>query len=335
MLTKNPFEGKKEINVVFLGGSITEGHCASEKSKCYAGLCAEWFKNKFSSQKVNYINVGVGGTGSGFGAVRMDRDVIANNPDMLFVEFAVNDGNSDSRATMESIVRKALGMKNVPYIVFLYTANKTYTVDVSYHEEVAKYYGIPTINLQDALKEKISGANPVEKGLFLDGVHPLDGGFAIYAETITEKLSDDSFYKKPADKEPLMNETVLINAEFVPSPGYTYSDGWTVRTGHRGYECLYTDKAGETLSFEFDGNFLAIEAGLHRECGLLDVCVDGELIKTMRYYYDMVSFQTNYQLVTQDIPIGHHKVEITLKAATDEHPGSVMQIYHIITGTAI
>ena len=91
MLTKNPFEGKKEINVVFLGGSITEGHAASEKSKCYAGLCAEWFKNTFSSQKVNYINVGVGGTGSGFGAVRMDRDVLANNPDMLFVEFAVKD----------------------------------------------------------------------------------------------------------------------------------------------------------------------------------------------------------------------------------------------------
>ena len=32
MLTKNPFEGKEEINVVFLGGSITEGYCASEKS---------------------------------------------------------------------------------------------------------------------------------------------------------------------------------------------------------------------------------------------------------------------------------------------------------------
>lgn len=335
MLTKNPFEGKKEINVVFLGGSITEGHAASEKSKCYAGLCAAWFEKQFAAQTVNYYNAGIGGTGSGFGAVRMDRDVLANNPDMLFVEFAVNDGNKDARATMESIVRKALGMENVPYIVFLYTANNMYKVDVSYHEEVAKYYGIPTINLQDALKEKISGANPVEKGLFLDGVHPLDGGFAIYAETITEKLSDDSYYKTPADKEPLMSETVMFDAEFVPSPRYTYSDGWTARKGHRGYECLYTDKVGETIELEFDGNFLAIEAGLHRECGLLEVCVDGELIKTMRYYYDMDSFQTNYQLVTQDLPVGHHKVKITLKAATDEHPGSVMQIYHIITGTAM
>ena len=48
MLTKNPFEGKNEINVVFLGGSITEGYRSSSPEKSYAGICSSWFKSYFS-----------------------------------------------------------------------------------------------------------------------------------------------------------------------------------------------------------------------------------------------------------------------------------------------
>ena len=335
MLTRNPFEGKNEINIVYLGGSITEGYKSSGVETCYVGLCSDWFKDKFPSITVNNHNMGVGGTGSNFGMVRMDRDVLSKNPDMLFVEFAVNDGNGDSRATMESIVRKTLLCENVPYIVFLYTANKTYSVEPKYHQEIADYYGIPTINLQDVLKEKTGGADPVEMGLFLDGVHPLDGGFKIYADAIIEKLEKDNFYARPQNKEPLMKECVMFDAQFVPSTKYSHSEGWTEKTGHRGYEGLFTEKAGETITFEFDGNYLAIEAGLHKESALLEVYVDGELVKTLSYYYNMVAFQTNYQSVTHKLSLGHHTVTIKTKEETNEaHPGTTMMVYHIITGTA-
>ena len=335
MLTKNPFEGKNEINVVFLGGSITEGYRSSSPEKSYAGICSSWFKSYFSSQTVNCYNAGIGGTGSGFGAVRMDRDVLSHNPDMLFVEFAVNDGNKDSRATMDSIVRKALSAPKVPYIVFLYTTNNIYTTDSSFHEEVAAYYGIPSIDLQSALKEKLDGADPIEKGLFLDSVHPLDGGFEIYAEAIIDRLNDDSTYAKPVNKAPISENTVLFSADFVPSPRYSYSSGFELRKGHRGYEALYTVTPGETVKFEFDGNFLALEGGLHRESALVDVEVVGESIAAIGFYYNMESFQTCFKEVTHSLPMGHHSVTLTVKAETAEaHPGSTLMLYHIITGVA-
>ena len=147
MLTKNPFEGKKEINIVFIGGSITEGAHSSSADTSYFGLCKKWFTEQFKDQTVFCHNAGIGGTGSNFGMVRVDQDVISKNPDMVFVEFAINDGQKDSRCTMESIVRKLLAMEKVPYVVFLYTSRNTYDTITKYHEEIAEYYGIPEINL--------------------------------------------------------------------------------------------------------------------------------------------------------------------------------------------
>ena len=80
MLTKNPFEGKKEINIVFIGGSITEGASSSSPETSYFGLCKEWFTKQFKEQTVNCYNAGIGGTGSNFGMVRVDQDVISKNP---------------------------------------------------------------------------------------------------------------------------------------------------------------------------------------------------------------------------------------------------------------
>ena len=332
----NPFEGQKEINVVFLGGSITEGAFSSNPATTsYVGRCSNWLKNTFSDQTVNCYNVGIGGTGSDFGMVRMDRDVMSKNPDLVFVEFAVNDSGRDSRASMDSIVRKILEAEKTPYVVFLYTTDYKYTTDSSYHHAVASHYGIPEIDLQAALKEATGGEDPRELGLFNDGVHPLDGGYKIYADAIIEKLSDESYYAKPQDKEPMVKNSVLFDADFVPSPNYRYSSGWTETTGHRGYEALYTTTPGETISFEFEGNFLAIEGGLHRESALVDVYVDGQRVKTVSFYYDMDAFQSNYIEISHTLPLRRHTVELVVKEETNpEHPGSTLMLYHIITGTA-
>ena len=60
--------------------------------------------------------------------------------------------------------------------MFLYTTNRTYTTPTAYHEEVAAYYGIPQIHLEDAVKRELNGADPVDAGYFQDNVHPGDKG---------------------------------------------------------------------------------------------------------------------------------------------------------------
>lgn len=335
MLTKNPFEGKKEINIAFIGGSITEGACSSTPDTSYFGLCKKWFTEQFKEQTVNCYNAGIGGTGSDFGMVRIETDVISKNPDMVFIEFAVNDGQKDSRCTLESIVRKLMSMKNIPYVVFIYTSRSTYDTLTKYHEEIAKYYAIPEINLVTYLKEVLNGKNPIEEGYFQDGVHPLDSGHKVYADAITEKLLDDSTYVKPLIKEKMMADTLEISAIFTPSTKYNHSSGWEEKRHHRNYECLYSDTPGETVSFEFDGNFLGMEFGLHKKSGIIEVTVDGKFVKNVEAYYDMVRFQCVYAEISSDLGMGHHNVTLTLKEnKSEQHPGTKYMIYHIITGTA-
>ena len=81
------FADKSEINCVAIGGSITAagGVSASGGSKV-----STWLGEK-TGKKVNFYNAGIGGTGSDFGITRLYDDVVSRDPDIVFVEFSVND----------------------------------------------------------------------------------------------------------------------------------------------------------------------------------------------------------------------------------------------------
>ena len=85
-------ESKQEVTIAFIGGSITEGLTAGPE-KCWAKLTYDRLCEKYPDTKINYVNAGLSGTPSVLGNIRLQRDVLDHKPDMVFVEFAVNDGN--------------------------------------------------------------------------------------------------------------------------------------------------------------------------------------------------------------------------------------------------
>ena len=88
----------EEITVGVLGGSITQGCLASKQENCYASRVYQWWSSHFP--KVNFINAGIGGTTSQFGVARVEEDLLRFQPDLVFVEFSVNDdGNPFFRET--------------------------------------------------------------------------------------------------------------------------------------------------------------------------------------------------------------------------------------------
>ena len=333
MSSFDPFANQNSATAVFLGGSITEGHKASSPKTSYVGLVSKYLSDRFAGKTVACFNAGIGGTGSNFGRLRMARDVLSHDPDLVFVEFAVNDAGRDRRAEMESIVRTLMAGEKTPYIVFLYTASRTYSTVTAYHEQVAAHYGIPSVDLQAYLKEKTGAADPVEAGLFLDSVHPLDGGFAIYAEAIIRALEEPETFRKPKAVKPLFENSRPVRATFTPSPELAHSSGWQTETRHRCYACLHANSPGETVSFSFDGTLFGMEVGLHRASGVLDVSLDGKPLDTVGAYYDMDSFQCVLGRVFTGLPDGRHTVTLTLRESTGDHPGSEFVLYHVVTGT--
>jgi hypothetical protein len=108
---------------------------------------------------VEEINAAIGGTGSDLGVFRLKHDVLDHDPDLLFVEFAVNDAGAPSEEIhrcMEGIVRQTWTRNPRTDVCFVYTlaGNMLDTLkqeqlprSMVAMEQIAEHYGIPSINM--------------------------------------------------------------------------------------------------------------------------------------------------------------------------------------------
>ena len=79
----------------------------------YRVMVSQDLQKRFPDTEFKFINAGISSTCSTTGAHRLARDVLAARPDLLFVEFAVNDdqdaahADRECRRGMEGILRQA------------------------------------------------------------------------------------------------------------------------------------------------------------------------------------------------------------------------------------
>ena len=150
-------EEGKPVTLCFLGGSITQGSLSSKPTTCYAYKVYEWFKETFKNADITYVNAGVGGTTSAFGAARCDRDVLSHNPDFVLVEFSVNDECDDYFfESYEGLIRKLLYSDSKPAVVAHFNCfYQDCRTAERIHSKVARYYGIPASSLTGAIGDSI------------------------------------------------------------------------------------------------------------------------------------------------------------------------------------
>ena len=121
-----------DLIIGYIGGSITEGAGATSSNTRYSTLVVnEYFKKNYPGKNVIERNASIGGTGSDYGNVRMRNDLKLDSdatPDVVFIEFAVNDiggGSSALTQNMESMVRQLLALPKIPVIMFVYTTRSS------------------------------------------------------------------------------------------------------------------------------------------------------------------------------------------------------------------
>lgn len=141
-----------DLKVAYLGGSITA-------QDGWRVMSMNYFRQTYPESHFEEVNATVGGTGSLLGVFRLDHDVLRYAPDLLFVEFAVNDAQVSPAQivkSMEGIVRKTWNQYPDCDICFVYT----FTVDLTKEleagnvtpainamEMVADHYNIPSVHL--------------------------------------------------------------------------------------------------------------------------------------------------------------------------------------------
>lgn len=286
-----------DVGIAYFGGSITAA--SGWRVKTF-----QWFKETFPKATVREINAAIGGTGSDLGAFRCGQDVIAQRPDLVFVEFNINDGsptNDFRKETMEGIVRQLWSSPTKPEIVFVYTTSRDLNCNRGSHPAVAKHYNVPDIDLQPPLVAALGRPDlpkPTEKQLedkkfnwkavgqvFMgDSVHPNDLGHTIYRDTIVAYLKTQVDVKpSPAPKLP----KPLVSDEFATAklvaPGAAKREGdWEVLSANEkdGFVNRYKGgtinarKAGDSLTFEFEGTALGIYQNVQKDGGKYEWTID-------------------------------------------------------------
>jgi len=313
----------QKIVVAYLGGSITAANGWRPKTTA-------WLKQTFPGAQFEEIHAAIGGTGSDLGVFRVGRDVLQHNPDLLFVEFAVNDGGATPEAiwrNMEGIVRQTWRKDPKTDIIFAYTIHEGMIGDVkkglcpqsaSAMELLADFYGIPSVNFQvpvvELLKQEkliFTAQKQPEGGKIWfagDGCHPRDEGHEIYLKLMAEAITQmkDS---RPVDHQAQLAKTFVADnaeaAKMVPVEKKMLSGDWQALPADDGKQKAFGGRMGQIwmatqpgskLHFKFKGSTAKLYDLLGPDGGQVIITVDGKTGAKPVPRFD--SYCVNHRLAT-------------------------------------
>jgi len=328
----------KDVTVAYFGGSITAAN--GWRSKTTA-----WLKEAWPQATIHEVHAAIGGTPSMLGAFRLQHDVLDHKPDLVFVEFSVNDGSTQNETiyrAMEGIVRQIWTADPTIDICYVYTFRVGYENQLrdglcphapSAHEVVANHYGIPSINwalrvteIEQAGKLIFKGdpKNPPAPDVLVfsaDGVHPLDGGHEIYLAVTKEVLPTIRAASKAgphAMPEPIMADNwqaakmvevkeSMLGGQWTKLPA---DHGFVKSFGNRTMQMWEATTPGATIEFRFKGTTCQLYDLLGPDGGNVKVTIDGQ---EKGPYARFDSYCTYHRLATLGIASGLEDTVHTVK----------------------
>ncbi|NLC92223.1 MAG: SGNH/GDSL hydrolase family protein [Treponema sp.] len=197
----------EKVSIAALGGSVTEGAGPALFTDGYAYQFNRKIRTQFTKdngKNIFFDGAGLSGTPSPIGLVRYEQDVtkvLKQNPDLLIIEFAVNDGGEQTHQRgFEALIHDALTNNPNTAIIILYSA-ATYGNTQNQMIPIANYYNIPQISILNIVNKSINNKTINEKDFYTDIVHPTKEGHELVADCLMQLLNQTNKNKqneKPA-----------------------------------------------------------------------------------------------------------------------------------------
>ena len=189
-------EAGENLTVALIGGSITMGTVsvgsedeAYPDRKPYAALFFDWWQTTFPRCRFTFVNAGIGGTDSYLGVHRVVKDVLEKAPDLVLVEFSVNDDGSEfCRYSYDSLVRTLLKAPSAPAVMLLFMGQTDGTCAQAAHRTVGRGYKLPSVSCADVFQAMIRGGIRSAAALSGDTVHPSALGHRVTAALLIRCL---------------------------------------------------------------------------------------------------------------------------------------------------
>ena len=327
----------KKLTVAYFGGSVTVGYSSSDRAKySWRARTTSWLADNFPEAKITEINSAIGASGSHLGAFRAQRDIIAYEPDLVFIEFSVNDtynGETGDTASenYEAIVRSIRKAYPDCDIVNVYitdsskaSAGGDFSIKDLAHDKVAKAYRIPAVDVGKALIEKYSlkgSSSPDWKKYFSDSVHMTDEGFYEYSLVLSEFLANELLFADSHESAAhVLPEKVTAGCErelqfILPTKemlenatGFSFNEkGFLSETPNASYnEYLETNDTNNSITLTFTGSELSLFTGSFTS-GTVEYEVDGKRWKVER------NSMNNPFPIVKNLKYGEHTITMKFK----------------------
>lgn len=274
----------QSVTIAYLGGSVTE-------MIGWRSNVTSWFASRYPG-KITEVNAGWSGTGSLIGAMRIQRDVIARHPDLVFVEFAVNDLPEDQplfiRRNCEGIARQVWSDNAMADICFVETIayyteqpylSGYYPNTVQAHYDVCDAYGIPSVNVGWALYERVLAGTPWTD-LAPDRVHPNSAGSQVYSDAVIAYLETERTRGAPS-----VAHTLLTSITDFPVTGSTATSAVSVSPIPSGWAAHYNEygvssfvqstSLNAPITIPFAGPAAAVKIIVSPDSGTIAYSIDG------------------------------------------------------------
>ncbi|MBP1560914.1 MAG: SGNH/GDSL hydrolase family protein [Oscillospiraceae bacterium] len=290
----------EEMTVAYIGGSITEG-VGGTPEECYAKLSYNYIAENYGTgDNVKYVNAGVSGTPSILGNLRVKKDVLEHSPDIVFVEFAVNDGIDQLyKESYESLVRTILNSESEPAVILLFTVTKTGHTCQEHMKQIGEYYELPMISVPDAIQPEIESGRMTWADYSNDEAHPNKEGHKLVAEFISnyfELLKARDAVETDYAVKPIAKFGNPYENAFLAEADYDNSNE-NLKVGETGSFSLesrsiadfpkgawvYSGEGAEPLKMTVKGNslFLVCRRNNSSEMGKFEVYINGEKAATI------------------------------------------------------
>jgi len=342
------------VTIGYLGASITNGAGASSEATKWRNLTFAWFQQQFPQVELTQIHAVSGGTGAQLGAARVGREYLVHDPDLMFVEFAVNDGGrpyETAIASMEGVVRQILAHDPTTDIVFIYAINqgtlRSYEAGqcpstVVAHEAVAEHYGIPAVNVGWRAAQELLAKRLTWSEFSIDSVHPTDRGYRIYADLVIQGLGSwnrRGTIQPHTQPEPLAADN-WERAKLLPVTDLPHSAGWgPVEKPHERHlerfpGLLKADQPGEWIRFRFRGTAFGLYDLVGPDSGMVELLLDGQPLGDPVPRWDRHcerGYRITQRILADNLPGAIHDVELRVSATKqDESKGTALRISDII-----
>jgi acyl-CoA thioesterase I len=196
---KKEWPRNRTINLVFHGHSVPSGYFRTPEVRTfdsYPFLLLKELKTIYPNAVINVITTSIGGENSMQGAKRFKKDVLTHKPDVLFIDYALNDrkiGLAQSKKNLEKMIRQALKKR---IRIILMTPSPDISVDflkpgnelelfAKQIQSLATKYKIGVVDSYEIFKNVAEGGKNI-KDYMAQSNHPNEKGHQLIADGIME-----------------------------------------------------------------------------------------------------------------------------------------------------